>query len=58
MRQAWFTGAMSDAPNRELRPLARRGPDKVILLERWRSLPRLDPPAVRRDIDALIDASL
>lgn len=45
-------------PVAELRPLARRGPDPVTLLDRWRRLPHVDPDAVRRDIDTLIDPSL
>jgi hypothetical protein len=42
----------------ELRPLTRPGLAADALLARWRRLPPLDPVAVRRDIDELIDPSL
>jgi len=42
----------------ELRPLARPGLTADALLARWRRLPPLDPVALRRDIDELIDSSL
>jgi hypothetical protein len=29
-----------------------------VLLERWRWLPPMDPAALRRDIDALVDPAL
>ena len=45
-------------PVAELRPLARPGLPAEALLARWRRLPHLDPMAVRRDIDELIDPSL
>ena len=45
-------------PVAELRPLRRRGPSAVDLLERWRRLPAVDPEALRRDIDDLFDPSL
>lgn len=41
----------------ELRPL--RAPVRAeILLQRWGRLPRMDPGALRRDIDALLDTRL
>ncbi|MEM7504969.1 MAG: type II toxin-antitoxin system prevent-host-death family antitoxin [Pseudomonadota bacterium] len=42
----------------ELRPLARPALAAETLLERWRHLPRVDPDAFRRDIDALLDPTL
>lgn len=48
----------SGRPVAELRPLTRRGPDPTTLLDRWHRLPRVDPGALRRDVDALIDPSL
>jgi prevent-host-death family protein len=45
-------------PVAELRPLRRRGLDRVTLLERWRHLPPVDPAALRRDIDDALDSSL
>ncbi len=45
-------------PVAELRPLARPGLSADALLMRWRNLPSLDPIALRRDIDELIDPSL
>ncbi len=45
-------------PVAELRPLRRRGLRAAELVERWHRLPSLDPEALRRDIDALIDNEL
>ena len=45
-------------PVAELRPLTRRGLTADALLTRWRGLPALDPMALRRDIDELIDPGL
>ena len=42
----------------ELRALARPGLSAEALLERWRHLPAVDPEALRREIDEVIDASL
>ena len=42
----------------ELRPLPRRSARPAELIERRKRLPRLDPDALRRDIDAVIDPSL
>lgn len=42
----------------ELRPLRQPGLAAGALLERWRHLPTVDPVAMRRDIDRLIDTSL
>lgn len=45
-------------PVAELVPLTRRSLPLATVLERRRSMPRLDPDELRRDIDALIDPSL
>jgi prevent-host-death family protein len=42
----------------ELRPLPRRSARPVELIERRKRLPRVDPDALRRDIDTVIDPSL
>ncbi len=48
----------SGRPVADLTPLARNSPDPATLLERWRRLPHVDPEALRRDLDAVIDPSL
>jgi prevent-host-death family protein len=45
-------------PIAELRPLPRRPLPAALLLERWRSLPAVDPLKLRSDIDDLLDPSL
>jgi prevent-host-death family protein len=42
----------------ELRPLMRPGLSAEALVERWRHLPAVDPAALRRDIDKVIDPGL
>jgi prevent-host-death family protein len=42
----------------ELRPLGPPGLTAEALLERWRRLPHLDPSALRREIDELVDPGL
>lgn len=42
----------------ELRPRARRSPSPAELIARRRHLPDVDPTALRRDVDSVIDASL
>ena len=42
----------------ELRPLARHSPSSDELIARRRHLPAVDPGALRRDIDATLDAGL
>lgn len=42
----------------ELRPVAKGGLSAEELLARCRRLPPVDPMALRRDIDALVDTSL
>jgi len=48
----------SGRPVAELRSLGKSPIRAAALLERWRKLPVVDPQAMRRDIDALIDGSL
>jgi len=45
-------------PVAELRPLRSSALTGIVLLERWRRLPALDADALRRDVDASLDASL
>jgi prevent-host-death family protein len=42
----------------ELRPRARRSPSAADLVARRRHLPPVDPGALRRDLDAVLDADL
>lgn len=42
----------------ELRALALTPLSAASLLERWRALPAVDPAALRKDIDRLLDAGL
>jgi prevent-host-death family protein len=42
----------------ELRPLTRPGLSAEALVERWRNLPPVDPGALRREIDEVIDPGL
>jgi prevent-host-death family protein len=42
----------------ELRPLPRRSVGREELIERRRRLPRVDPDALRRDIDTVLDPAL
>jgi prevent-host-death family protein len=42
----------------ELRPRVRRSPSPADLIARRRHLPPVDPEAVRRDLDAILDATL
>jgi antitoxin (DNA-binding transcriptional repressor) of toxin-antitoxin stability system len=45
-------------PVAELRALPQAALSAETLLDRWRRLPRLDPVALRRDIDQALDSSL
>jgi len=45
-------------PVAELRALPQVALSAETLLYRWRRLPRLDPVALRRDIDQALDSSL
>jgi prevent-host-death family protein len=42
----------------ELRPIPRRGVSSEELLRRWKRLPRIEPAALRADIDSIFDTSL
>lgn len=42
----------------ELRPLPRRSAAPAELIERRKRLPRVDPEALRRDIDIVLDPKL
>jgi prevent-host-death family protein len=42
----------------ELRPRARRSPSPADLIARRRHLPRVDPDALRKDLDSVLDADL
>jgi prevent-host-death family protein len=42
----------------ELRPASRPPLAAETLLSRWRRLPRVDPVALRADVDRLLDTSL
>ena len=42
----------------ELRPLAARGLRAEALLERWRTLPPVEPERLRADLDAVLDAKV
>ncbi len=53
-----ITITRAGTPVAQLRPLAPRPISAQLLLERWRRLPRLDPDALRTDIDATLDARL
>jgi prevent-host-death family protein len=45
-------------PLAELRPIRQEGTPVEALLERWRTIPSVDPVAHRRDIDSVIDQEL
>jgi len=45
-------------PVAELRPLGAQRLTLPAILERFRSLPSMDPAALRRDIDSVVDMSL
>ena len=42
----------------ELRPLPRPSPGPAELIERRKRMPRVDPDALRRDIDTVLDPTL
>lgn len=46
------------APVAELAPLRRKSSPPAELVARRRALPPVDPAALRRDIDAVLDSSL
>jgi prevent-host-death family protein len=45
-------------PIAELRPLPRRPLPASLLLERWRTVPEVDPVRLRADIDEVLDPAL
>ena len=45
-------------PVAQLRPLEKPPVTVGVLLRRWARLPRMDPEALRRDVDAVLDPSL
>lgn len=45
-------------PVAELRPAPKVPVGAALLLERWSRLPVVDPDALRRDVDAVLDPSL
>ena len=46
------------APAAQLTPLRRRSAPPAELIARRRQLPKVDPDAMRRDIDAVLDPTL
>ena len=53
-----FVVTRDGAPVAELAPLRRRSAPVAELIARRRTLPLVDPVALKRDIDAVLDASL
>lgn len=45
-------------PVAELTPIPARALPAEVLVQRWRTLPRVDPRALRSDIDALVDQTV
>jgi hypothetical protein len=45
-------------PIAELRPLPRRPLQAALLLQRWQSLPTVDPAKLRADLDDVLDPAL
>ena len=42
----------------ELRPISREPLEAGVLLERWRTLPKVDDQAFRRELDDLMDSGI
>lgn len=57
-RGARVTITRAGKPVAELRALRPEAVPAAILLERWRRLPRVDPAALRRDLDETLDPRL
>jgi len=53
-----FVVTRDGAPVAELAPLRRRSAPAAELIARRRALPPVDPSALKRDIDAALDATL
>ena len=45
-------------PGRRAQAITRKATSASALLTRWRRLPQVDPDQLRRDLDAVMDASL
>ncbi len=53
-----FTVTRAGRPVADLVPLRRRALDRDVLLARWSKLQPMDPVALRRDLDGIIDPGL
>lgn len=53
-----LTVTRAGRPVAELRPIQAPGLGAAALLRRWRTVPPIDADALRRDVDAVIDARL
>lgn len=53
-----LTVTLDGRPVAELRPVPLRGLSAETLLRRWRGLPAVDAAALRRDLDAIVDADV
>ena len=53
-----LTVTRAGQPVAELRPLPRKPVGATTLLARWTRLPVVDPGALRRDLDEVLDPSL
>ncbi len=53
-----LTVTRAGTPVAELGPVGRPGLEREALLQRWRKLPAIDPDALRRDVDSVVDGSL
>lgn len=58
LRGEQITITRSGTPVAQLRAIAPPPLTADALLRRWRRLPLVDPGSLRRDVDALLDASL
>jgi prevent-host-death family protein len=57
-RGEYITITRNGRPVAELRPLGRRPSSRESLMARRRSLPDVDPAAMRRQLDEVLDSSL
>ena len=53
-----LTVTRSGRPVAELVPVRRPALKATALIDRWRSLPAVDPEGLRADIDAVVDSTL
>ena len=58
MRGESFVVTRDGAPVAELAPVRRRSAPAAELIARRRALPPVDPSVLKRDIDAVLDATL